>query len=127
MISPGDEFWNVQAREEQLAKGLASQIAEVRRAIELADRIAVIEGAAGFVEFQKALEDMLKFRQRELESCNGTDSEMRIAQGRCRQAADILALLRNARKNREALAQRLSELETRQQQLVRPDGKVTKS
>lgn len=119
-----DDFWDIREQEKRVREALDNKIQSLKGAIQLADRIIAVQGQPGWEEFAKALEDCRVFRRQELELSSGTDGELRILQGRCRELGAMMALVRHTEKNRDALAQQLKSLQDERAAIVRPDGKI---
>lgn len=123
-LTPSDDFWSQKAQEKSYRDQLDSQISNLKGAVNLASKILALKGNAGWSEFQKAIEDCRAYRRVELELSTGTDAELRILQGRCRELGAILSLMTETEKNTETLATRLRGLTEEREAFVRPDGKV---
>lgn len=123
-LSSVDDFWNEKAQEANYRRGIDSDIANLEGAVNLASKIFALKGNAGWQEFLKALQDCRTYRQQELELSNGTDGELRMLQGRCREIGAILSLMTQTEKNTEILANRLQVLKKEREAFVKPDGKV---
>lgn len=119
-----DDFWDEKAQEAKLRRNFDNEINNLEGAVNLASKILALKGNAGWQEFLKALEDCRFYRRQELELSSGTDGELRILQGRCREIGAILSLMTQTEKNTEILANRLQGLKKEREAFIRPDGKV---
>lgn len=119
-----DEFWDMEAQEKAAVGRIDTEINNLRSATTLAEKILSLKGNAGWQEFVKAIEDCRAHRRTELELSTGTDAELRILQGRCRELGAIVSLMTQTEKNTEVLAARLQHLEQERALYVREDGKV---
>ena len=123
-LKPSDSFWDEKAQERIVVQKLDSEINNLRGAVGLAEKILALKGNAGWQEFVKAIEDYRAFRRQELELCAGTDAELRILQGRCRELGAIVSLMTQTETNTEVLATRLKGLQEERALYVKDDGKV---
>lgn len=119
-----DDFWDAKAQERAVVTRLDTEIANLNSATALAEKILALKGNAGWQEFVKAIEDCRAHRRVELELSTGTDAELRILQGRCRELGAIVSLMTQTEKNTEALVARRKALEEERALFVRDDGKV---
>ncbi len=123
-LRPSDDTWNQKEQERQVIKRLDTEIGNMQGAIALAERMTALKRAPGWESFVKAIEDCRTYRRQELELAIGTDAEVRILQGRCRELGAILSLMNQTEKNTQVLASRLESLQAEKAAYVREDGKV---
>jgi len=123
-LKPSDDLWNEKAGEEIARRSLEAQINNIGGAVKLAERILALKGNAGWQEFVKAIEDCRAYRRQELELSSGTDAELHVLQGRCRELGAILTLMTQTETNTKALTDRLQDLHKEREAFVQPDGKV---
>ena len=119
-----DSFWNQKAQEEEIVRNLDTEIGNLKSALELADKVRMVQHSPGWDHFVKAVEDCRSYRRQEMELSSGTDTEMRILQGRVRELGAILGLMNKNQSNTKALSSRLEVLKLERQTYVREDGKV---
>lgn len=123
-MKPSDDFWNQKEQERQIVKRLDTEAANLKGAINLAERMVVLKASPGWAPFVKAIEDMRAYRRTELELAAGNTADVRILQGRCRELGAILSLMKQTEQNTQFLASRLEGLEAEKATYVREDGKV---
>lgn len=123
-LHPVDSFWDEKAQERLAIKQMDARINNLRGAIGLAEKILALKGNAGWQQFVKALEDCRAYRRQELELSEGTDAELRILQGRCRELGAVMSLLTQTETNTKTLVDRLQSLELERKVFVNEDGKV---
>lgn len=123
-LKPSDDFWDEKAQERHVIARLDAEINNLKGAVGMAEKILMLKGSGGWTDFVKAVEDCRLYRRQELELSNGTDAELRIVQGRCRELGAILSLMTQTEKNTELLVSRLKGLEEERTLFVKPDGKV---
>jgi len=121
-LRPTDDFWDEKAQERSAVNRLDSEINNLKSAIGLAEKILALKGGPGWIEFVKAVEDCRAYRRQELST--GTDAELRILQGRCRELGAIVSLMTQTEVNTQTLAGRLQSLVLEREVFVKPDGKV---
>lgn len=119
-----DSFWDEKAQERAVVNRLDAEINNLRSATTLAEKILALKGNAGWQEFVKAIEGCRAHRRVELELSSGSDAELRILQGRCRELGAILSLMTQTEQNTEVLSVRLHGLEEERALYVKEDGKV---
>lgn len=119
-----DSFWNQKAQEEEVIRKLDTEIGNLQSALELADKVRMVQHSPGWDHFVKAVEDCRAYRRQEMELCSGSDMEVRILQGRVRELGAILGLMNKNQSNTKALTSRLETLKIERQTYVREDGKV---
>jgi len=123
-LHPVDDFWDERARERAVVGRVDAEINNLQGAIGLAEKILALKGNAGWQDFVKALEDCRAYRRQELELSNGSDAELRILQGRCRELGAIMSLLTQNEANTKTLVSRLKGLTDERALYVTEDGKV---
>ena len=123
-LKPSDDLWDEKASEEIARRTLDAKINNLTGAVNLAKKILAIKGNAGWQEFVKAVEDCRVWRRQELELSTGTDAELRILQGRCRELGAILSLMVETEANTQTLVDRLQGLESERDAFFHPDGTV---
>lgn len=123
-LKPNDDFWDEKAQERAVIARLDAEINNLKGAVGLAEKILMLKGSGGWLEFVKAIEDCRAYRRQELELSSGTDAELRILQGRCRELGAIVSLMTQTETNTEVLAGRLKGLVEERTLFVKPDGKV---
>lgn len=123
-LKPGDQFWDEKATERKFVEGLETEIRRLEGAIALADRMLVLTASPGWEPFVQALRDCQGYRRVELELCKGSDSEVRILQGRVREITAMLTLMTQTKQHSEVLSEKLKQLRVQKAAVVRPDGKV---
>lgn len=111
-------FEDVRETERRAREEHASHVENLRAAIALSDGILLLEGAAGFRQFQATIEDLLRHRTSELLSVRD-DRSAAVLQGRCQELRAILSLMASTRANREALANALKTAEDRFREIER--------
>ena len=119
-----DDTWDVKAQERMAVSKIDAEINNLRGAVGLAEKILALKGNAGWLEFVKAIEDCRAYRRQELELSAGTNDELRIMQGRCRELGAIVSLMTNTADNTSLLASRLEGLVEERALFVKDDGKV---
>lgn len=105
-------FEDVRDQERRARQEQADFVANMRQAIALCDGVIQLEASGGFKLFQQTLADMLEHRTKELLSAR-EDRAAAVMQGRCQELRAVLAVTREARGNREALAKLLADSEDR--------------
>lgn len=123
-LKSSDSFWDEKAQERIIVQKIDAEINNLRGAVGLAEKILALKGNAGWQEFVKAVEDCRVYRRQELELSSGTDAELRILQGRCRELGAIVSLMTQTETNTAVLATRLKGLEGERALFVKDDGKV---
>ena len=123
-LHPVDDFWDEKAQERAAVNRLDSEINNLKGAISLAEKIVALKGGPGWLEFVKAVEDCRVYRRQELELSQGSDADLRILQGRCRELGAIVSLMTQTEANTQTLAVRLQGLVLERQVFVKEDGKV---
>jgi hypothetical protein len=123
-LKPVDDFWDEKAQERLAVGRLDAEINNLRGAVGLAEKILMLKGSGGWTDFVKAVEDCRAYRRQELELSAGTDSDLRILQGRCRELGAIVSLMTQTETNTEVLASRLKGLVEERALFVKEDGKV---
>jgi hypothetical protein len=118
------QWENVREQEERLTKQFTGEIDRLTRVINLGQRLLTIKNAAGYQQFEKAVEDLRQYAQTEMVGCKGDNDKLRILQGRCQAFGSILALMRRTEHNIESLSQQLEVVQANAEQVVRPDGKI---
>ncbi len=119
-----DDFWSTKAQEEAAVRKLDTEIGTLKGAIGLAEKMMGLRASPGWLDFVKAVEGCKAWRQKELEACQGSNEDMRILQGRCRELNALLGMMGDTEKNTKLLAERLGNLENERKLFVRADGKV---
>ena len=123
-LQPQDGFWDERLRERLVVEQLDAKINNLKGAVNLASKILALKGNAGWQEFVKAVEDCRAWRRQELELSSGSDSDLRILQGRCRELGAIVSLMTQTQVNTKALSTQLSSLEAERALYVTADGRV---
>jgi hypothetical protein len=123
-LHPVDEFWDERAQERAVTTRLDAEINNLKGAIGLAEKILTLRGNSGWAEFVKAIEDCRVYRRQELELSQGSDADLRILQGRCRELGSIVSLMTQTESNTQALAGRLEGVQKERALFVKPGGKV---
>ncbi len=123
-MAPSDDFFNQKEQERKIIARIDTEATNLQSAITLAERLVVLKASPGWKPFVQAIEDMRAYRRQELEFSTGSDSELRILQGRCKELGAILSLMNRTDQNKEVLASRLLHLEAERAAYVREDGKV---
>ena len=119
-----DDTWDVKAQERMAVSKIDAEINNLRGAVGLAEKILALKGNAGWLEFVKAIEDCRAYRRQELELSAGTNDELRIMQGRCRELGSIVSLMTHTEDSTKLLASRLDGLVEERALFVKDDGKV---
>ena len=119
-----DDTWDVKAQERMAVSKIDAEINNLRGAVGLAEKILALKGNAGWLEFVKAIEDCRAYRRQELELSAGTNDELRIMQGRCRELGAIVSLMTHTEDSTKLLASRLDGLVEERALFVKDDGKV---
>ena len=123
-LKPVDDFWDEKAQERAAVNRLDAEINNLKGAIGLAEKILALKGGPGWLEFIKAIEDCRAYRRQELELSQGSDADLRILQGRCRELGAIVSLMTQTEANTQTLAGRLQGLVLEREVFVQADGKV---
>ncbi len=123
-LQPTDDFWSTKAQEEAVVRRLDTEIGTLKGAIGLAEKMMGLRSAPGWKDFVEAVEGCKAWRQKELEACQGSNEDLRILQGRCRELNALLGMMGDTEKNAKLLAERLGVLEQEKKLFVRADGKV---
>ncbi len=123
-LSPVDDFWDQKGAEKKIVDDLNTEIRQLEGTIVLGRKMMALQSAPGWEPFVKALVDFRIYRRQELELCDGSDSDVRVLQGRVREITAVLSLMRHAERNIDRLEERLSQLQGHKESRVRPDGKV---
>lgn len=123
-LHPVDDFWDEKARERAAVTKIDAEINNLKGAIGLAEKILTLKGGPGWLEFVKAVEDCRIYRRMELELSQGSDADLRILQGRCRELGAIVSLMTQTEVNTQSLADRLRGLVLEREVFVKDDGKV---
>ena len=123
-LKPTDDFWDQGVQERSAVNRLDSEINNLRGAIGLAQKILALKGGPGWIEFVKAVEDCRIYRRQELELSSGSDADLRILQGRCRELGAIVSLMTQTEVNTQTLESRLQSLMLEREVFVKADGKV---
>ena len=119
-----DDFWDEKAQERMAVGRIDAEINNLKGAVGLAEKILALKGNAGWLEFVKAIEGCRAYRRQELELSAGTNDELRILQGRCRELGAIVSLMTHTEDNTKQLAGRLGSLVEERALFVMDDGKV---
>ena len=123
-LNPSDSFWDAKAQERAVVQRIDAEINNLHGAVALAEKILVLKGNAGWQDFVKAIEDCRAYRRQELELSQGSDADLRILQGRCRELGSIMSLLTQTEINAQTLVSRLKGLQIERETFVKTDGKV---
>lgn len=123
-MRPMDDMWHAKEQERQAVVSLNTQIESNVRGQALAEKVFTLKASPGWEPYVKELEKMRAQLRVELELCNGTDTDFRILQGRCRALGGILALMRDCENTLKGLAEQLHLLEESKAKYVRADGKL---
>jgi len=123
-LKSSDNFWITADREKAVRMQLDADINNLKGTINLAKRIIALKGNAGWDDFVKAVQDCRIYRRQELELSSGSNSELHILQGRCRELGAIMSLMTQTEDNTRTLVGRLESLEKERALFVKPDGRV---
>ncbi len=119
----GTHFRSVREQEAEYITDLRAKMGKLRADIGLADRVLVLRNAPGFVEFVTAVTRKRDLVRRDMETCFGDNSTLRMLQGRTQALTSILSIVRDTEKLRAKLNEDLDQLMELEKTTVRQDDK----
>lgn len=119
----GTHFQPIQEQEAEYISELRGKIRKLRGDMGLADRVLVLKNAPGFAEFLTAVRRKRDLIRRDMETCRGENSELRMLQGRTQALTSIIAIVSDTEKVKANLAKELDRLQELEKATVRQDDK----
>lgn len=116
-------FRSVKEREAEYIADLRGKMRKLRADIGLADRVLVLKNAPGFTEFVTAVTRKRDLVRRDMETCFGDNSTLRMLQGRTQALTSILTIVKDTEKLRAKLNEDLDQLMELEKATVRQDDK----
>ena len=119
-----DIFAPVGEVEQRIVRELDERIVHLQQRIRFAQTVASLEGVSAWSTFVGVLDDLGARAESQMRDHTGTDSELRVLQGRAQTYRWIIDLCRKHRQLAETLAAELTKLQDRKAKAVLPGGKV---
>ena len=119
-----DPFWDIRKHEKDEEQQLREQIERTDRELSLAKRALNLRGAAGFDDFLKNIAALRASVARDMVGCVGSDSWLRVLQGKAQALGDVLGLLGQSETAVERLAAQRSRLQDQLNEVLRRRPKV---
>lgn len=119
-----DLFAPVADQERKVREELDHRIQSYQVQLEAVKALATLEMNMGFRQFLKAVDDASQRCEQQLRTLDGTDSQLRVIQGRAQAFREVLALCRDGQRLQERLAVLLSEAQDQRQRRILPNDKV---
>lgn len=117
-------FASVQEQERQYREQLDQRIANHEAEMRSLEQIAGLEHNLGFRTFVESVRIACERATTQLVAGKGSDSEMRVEQGRAQAFKEVLELCRQGQKKLERVAVLLREAQDLRAKTILPDGKV---
>ena len=119
-----DLFAPVSEQERRVRDDLDKRIESYQVQLEAVKALASLEMNIGFRQFLKAVDDASQRCEQQLRTLDGTDSQLRVVQGRAQAFREVLSLCRDGQRLQERLAVLLAEAQDQRARAILPDGKV---
>lgn len=116
-------FRSVRDQEAEYIADLRAKMRKLRADIGLADRVLVLKNAPGFTEFVTAVTRKRDLVRRDMETCFGDNTVLRMLQGRTQALTSILSIVSDTEKLRAKLNEDLDQLMELEKATVRQDDK----
>ena len=117
-------FAPIQEQERDYREQIDRQIEHYQAEMRALEQLAGLEHHLGFRTFVESIRLAAERSQSQLVTGKGSDSEMRVEQGRAQAFREVLDLCRQGQKKLERLAVLLQQAQDLRAKTVLPDGKV---
>lgn len=114
-----DDFWDVREAEREEERQVRYRLDAITHELALAKRVLALRANEGFADFEKRIAALRAGVTRSMIAHQGSDSDLRVLQGKAQALSDIMTLMGQSEEAVERLAAQQKQVQNHLDQVLR--------